>query len=44
MTVKLVIRDEVNIKFEGLALEARKKLTNTFKYENPTARYQQHIN
>jgi len=40
MTVKLVIRDEVNIKFEGLNLEARKKLANTFKYENPTARYQ----
>jgi superfamily II DNA or RNA helicase len=40
MAVKLVIRDEVNIKFEGLNLEARKKLTNTFKYENPTARYQ----
>ena len=39
MTVKLVIRDEVNIKFEGLNLEARKKLSNTFKYEDPTARY-----
>ncbi len=40
MGVKLVIRDEVNIKFENLPLDARKKLTNTFKYENPTARYQ----
>ena len=39
MGVKLVIRDEVNIKFEGLPLDARKKLANTFKYENPTARY-----
>ena len=39
MTVKLVIRDEVNIKFENLSLEARKKLTNTFKYEDPTARH-----
>jgi superfamily II DNA or RNA helicase len=39
MGVKLVIRDEVNVKFEGLALEARKKLANTFKYEDPTARY-----
>ena len=39
MTVKLVIRDEVNIKFENLSLEARKKLANTFKYEDPTARY-----
>jgi superfamily II DNA or RNA helicase len=39
MTVKLIIRDEVNIKFEGLNLEARKKLANTFKYEDPTARH-----
>jgi superfamily II DNA or RNA helicase len=39
MTVKLVIRDEVNIKIEGLPLEARKKLANTFKYVDPTARY-----
>jgi len=39
MTVKLVIKDEVNIKFEGLSLEARKKLTATFKYLDPTARY-----
>ena len=39
MTVKLVIRDEVNIKFEGLQLDARKKLSNTFKYMDPTARY-----
>jgi superfamily II DNA or RNA helicase len=39
MTVKLVIRDEVNIKFEGLSLDGRKKLSNTFKYEDPTARY-----
>ena len=39
MTVKLIIRDEVNIKFDGLSLDARKKLANTFKYEDPTARY-----
>jgi len=39
MAVKLVIRDEVNIKFEGLNLEARKKLANSFKYEDPTARH-----
>ena len=39
MTVRLVIRDEVNIKLENLPLEARKKLTNTFKYEDPTARH-----
>ena len=39
MGVKLVIKDEVNIKFEGLPLDARKKLANTFKYEIPYARY-----
>jgi superfamily II DNA or RNA helicase len=39
MSVKLIIRDEVNIKFEGLSLEARKKITNSFKYVDPTARY-----
>ena len=39
MTVKLIIRDEVNIKIEGLPLDARKKLANTFKYEIPYARY-----
>jgi superfamily II DNA or RNA helicase len=39
MGVKLVIRDEVNIKLEGLPLDARKKLANAFKYEIPYARY-----
>ena len=39
MDIKLIIKDEVNIKFEGLPLDARKKLANTFKYEDPTARY-----
>ena len=39
MGVKLVIRDEVNIKLENLPLEARKKLANAFKYEIPYARY-----
>jgi superfamily II DNA or RNA helicase len=34
------IRDEVNIKIEGLDLDVRKKLVNTFKYEIPGARYQ----
>jgi hypothetical protein len=33
------IRDEVNVKLEGLDLDVRKKLVNTFKYENPAARY-----
>lgn len=39
MTVKLIIRDEVNIKFENLPLDARKKLVATFKYLDPTARH-----
>jgi hypothetical protein len=33
------IRDEVNIKIEGLDLDARKALVTAFKYENPAARY-----
>ena len=33
------IRDEVNIKIEGLDLDCRKKLVNTFKYDVPYARY-----
>ena len=37
--IKLIIKDEVNIKFEGMPLEMRKKLAATFKYEDPTARY-----
>ena len=36
---KLTIIDEVNIKVEGLPVEIRRKLANTFKYEDPTARY-----
>lgn len=40
MGVKLVIKDEVNIKFEHLPLDVRKKLANTFKFEVPYARYQ----
>ena len=36
---KLIIKDEVNIKLEGLSVEARRKLANTFKYEIPYARY-----
>ena len=39
MTCKLIIKDEVNIKLEGLDVEARRKLANTFKYEIPYARY-----
>ena len=40
MGVKLVIKDEVNIKFDHLPLDVRKKLVNAFKYEVPYARYQ----
>ena len=36
---KLVIKDEVNVKFEGLDLSMRKHLSNKFKYEIPYARY-----
>jgi superfamily II DNA or RNA helicase len=38
-TAKLIIRDEVNVKLEGLDLDARRKLVNTFKYDVPYARY-----
>ena len=40
MAVRLVIRDEVNIKLENLPLDVRKKLVSNFKYEIPGARYQ----
>jgi len=33
------IKDEVNIRLEGLDLDVRKALVNAFKYENPAARY-----
>jgi superfamily II DNA or RNA helicase len=35
----LVIKDEVNVKIEGLDLDARKRLANKFKYDVPYARY-----
>ena len=35
----IVIKDEVNIKVEGLDLDVRRKLVNTFKYDVPYARY-----
>ena len=35
----IVIRDEVNIKLEGLDLDMRKRLVNAFKYDIPYARY-----
>jgi superfamily II DNA or RNA helicase len=37
---KLIIQDEVNLKIEGLPVEIRRKLANTFKYEIPYAKYQ----
>jgi superfamily II DNA or RNA helicase len=36
---KIIIKDEVNIKIEGLDLDTRKHLVKKFKYEDPTARY-----
>jgi superfamily II DNA or RNA helicase len=36
----LIIKDEVNVKIEGLSLGDRKTLVNKFKYEIPGARYQ----
>ena len=38
-TAKIIIRDEVNIKIEGLELDARRALVNAFKYDVPGARY-----
>lgn len=38
-TARIVIRDEVNIKIEGLELDARRALVTAFKYEVPGARY-----
>jgi superfamily II DNA or RNA helicase len=35
----LIIKDEVNVKIEGLDLHERKELSNMFKYEIPGARY-----
>jgi len=40
LQAKLIIRDEVNVKIEGLELATRKKLVDKFKYEIPGARYQ----
>jgi superfamily II DNA or RNA helicase len=36
---KIVIRDEVNIKIEGLPVEIRRKIANSLKYEVPYARH-----
>jgi superfamily II DNA or RNA helicase len=36
---KLVIKDEVNIKLEGLTVETRRKIANKLKYDLPYARH-----
>ena len=40
MQARLIIRDEVNVKIEGLDLSDRTALVKKFKYEIPGARYQ----
>ena len=40
MLAKLIIKDEVNCKIDGLDLGDRKTLVNKFKYEIPGAKYQ----
>jgi len=40
LQAKLIIRDEVNVKIEGLDLSDRTALVKKFKYEIPGARYQ----
>jgi superfamily II DNA or RNA helicase len=37
---KLIIKDEVNVKIEGLELTDKKRLVDKFKYEVPGAKYQ----
>jgi len=36
---KLIIKDEVNIKFDGLAVETRRKIVNKLKFDLPYARH-----
>jgi hypothetical protein len=36
---KLIIKDEVNCRLEGLPIEIRRKLANKFKFMDPTARH-----
>ena len=38
-TATIIINDEVNVKLEGLELDARRALVNKFKYDIPHARY-----
>ena len=39
MQARLIIKDEVNVKIEGLELNTRKRLVDKFKYSVPNARY-----
>jgi superfamily II DNA or RNA helicase len=39
-TARIIIRDEVNVKIEGLDLDTRKELVKKFKYFQQSARYQ----
>jgi superfamily II DNA or RNA helicase len=39
LQAKLIIKDEVNVKVEGIELGTRKKLVDRFKFEIPGARY-----
>ena len=36
---KLIIKDEVNVKFEGLSVETRRKIVNKLKFDLPYARH-----
>jgi superfamily II DNA or RNA helicase len=38
-TATIIIKDEVNIKIDGLELDVRRALVNAFKYDVPGARY-----
>ena len=38
-TAKIIVKDEVNVKIEGLELDARRALMKKFEYEKPGARY-----
>ncbi len=38
-TCKLIIKDEVNIKLDGLAVETRRKIVNKLKFDLPYARH-----
>jgi superfamily II DNA or RNA helicase len=40
LQAKIIVKDEVNVKIEGLNLADRKTLSGRFKYEIPGARYQ----